>query len=248
LFIVHGLGGSSLLFRQLSAVLGDDQPVYGVMLPSGVVYDRKEMEVEAVASKCFDEIRRLCPVGPYYISGHSFGALIAFEIAKQLARNGEKVGFLGLIDADRNLAKIVPGQRPPVLRTYRAKLESLAEKGIAEVFRRRMEHVRLHKRVKLAESAAATAGSTTSFEAKELMVLAAKRYNPVPYDGSAVLFRAKDEVRNESGRDLGWAELVRGEFSIVDIPGRHLTIFDEPNVRALAACFNERLSPVLSAA
>ncbi len=248
LFIVHGLGGSALLFRQLSASLGSDQPVYGVMLPSGAVHDRKEMEIEAVASKCLDEIRRLFPAGPYYISGHSFGALIAFEMAKQLTRSGETIGLLGLIDADRNLANLVQGQRSPVLRTYRAKLESLVEKGVAEVLRRRMEHIRLHRRVKLAESAAVTDGSTTSFEAKELMVLAAKRYKPVAYSGSAVLFRAKDEVRNESNRDLGWAELVRGELSIVDIPGRHLTIFDEPNVGALAACLNEQLSRVLSAA
>jgi acyl carrier protein len=76
LFIVHGLGGSAMLFRSLAAHMGQDQPVYGITLPSGVVHDRNEMKIRALASKCLDEVRLICPTGPYYMSGHSFGALI----------------------------------------------------------------------------------------------------------------------------------------------------------------------------
>ena len=78
------------------------------------------------------------------------------------------------------------------------------------------------------------------------MALAAKDYNPGIYAGSAVLFRAKDEVRSEADRDLGWAELVSEGLQIVDIPGGHLTIFDEPNVAILAAALIERITPLVS--
>jgi thioesterase domain-containing protein len=247
LFMAHGLGGSLLLFRSLLAHFGPDQPVYGVTLPSGVVRDRKDMEIKVLASKCVAEIRLISPSGPYYLSGHSFGALLAFEIAAQLAQLGEKIGLLALIEGDRNLAKrLDAAHRQPatpafVLRRYQAKLRSLNEKGVAEVFRRRVEHIKLGKRVGRAQKAAAGGCSNGNFEAKELMFLAARDYHPLAYTGAAVLFRAKDEVRREGERDLGWTEIVAAGLQIVDIPGGHLTIFDEPNVGILAAALTERL-------
>jgi amino acid adenylation domain-containing protein len=252
LFIVHGLGGSALLFRSLAAHMSQDQPVYGVTLPSGVVHDGNEMKVKALASKCLEEIRLICPTGPYYLSGHSFGALIALEMAAQLARSGEQIGLLAFIDSDRNLARHFEGAYDDaatpalVLRRYQAKLKSLTEKGVLEVFRRRVEYIKLRKRMKLAQKAAEHEVSSGGFEAKELMALAARDYSPALYPGSAVLFRAKDEVRSKADRDLGWAELISEGLQIVDIPGGHLTLFDEPNVEVLAAAFTERLSPVLS--
>jgi amino acid adenylation domain-containing protein len=254
LFIVHGLGGSALLFRSLAAHMSHDQPVYGVTLPSGVVHDGNEMKVKALASKCLEEVRLICPTGPYYLSGHSFGALIALEMAAQLAQSGEQIGLLAFIDSDRNFARHFEGAYDDpatpalVLRRYQAKLKSLTEKGVLEVFRRRVEYIKLRKRMKLAQQAAENEVSSGGFEAKELMALAARDYSPVLYPGSAVLFRAKDEVRSKTDRDLGWAELISGGLEIVDIPGGHLTLFDEPNVEVLAAAFMERLTPVLSKA
>jgi amino acid adenylation domain-containing protein len=248
LFIVHGLGGSTLLFRSLSAHFDRDQPVYGITLPSGVVRDRSEIEIKTLASKYVKEIRTISPSGPYYISGHSFGTLIAFEIAAQIAQSGERIGLLALIEGDRNLTKRVPAafDQPATpafaLRRYQAKLKSLTEKGVAEVFRRRVEHIKLHRRVKLAEKAVEGRLSEADFDAKTLMVLAGRDYKPSFYAGEVVLFRAKDEVRREADRDLGWAEIVGEGLRIVDIPGGHLTIFDEPNVKILAAALSERLS------
>jgi amino acid adenylation domain-containing protein len=254
LFIVHGLGGSALLFRSLVVHMSRDQPVYGVTLPSGVVHDGNDMKISALAAKCLEEVRLICPTGPYYMSGHSFGALIALEMAAQLARSGEQIGLLAFIDSDRNLARHSDGAYDDpatpalVLRRYQAKLKSLTEKGVLEVFRRRVEYIKLRKRMKLAQKAAEHEVSSGSFEAKELMALAARDYSPALYPGSAVLFRAKDEVRHKADRDLGWAELISEGLQIVDIPGGHLTLFDEPNVEVLAAAFTERLSPVLSKA
>jgi amino acid adenylation domain-containing protein len=254
LFVVPGLAGSCLLYRSLSALLGEDQPVYCVKLPSGAVSDRDEIEIKALAARCIGEIRLLFPTGPYHLGGHSLGALIAFEMAAQLAQMGEQPGLLALLDSDRNLAK--PGDparadwaAPALaLRRSKAKLKSLAEKGVREVFRRRLDHIRLHKRVRLAERAVEGEFSKGNFAAEEMLVLAAYAYKPLPYRGSAVLFRAKEEVRNEADGDLGWADIVSGGLEIVDIPGGHLTAFDEPNVATLAVELKQRLSSVFSPA
>jgi amino acid adenylation domain-containing protein len=252
LFLIPGLGGSVLLFRSLAARLDADQPVYGVALPSGIVRDRAEVEVKTLAAKYLEEIRAMCPSGPYQIGGHSFGALIAFEMAAQLTQCGEQVGLLAFIDGDRNFAKRFnevfedPATPSLVLRRYQAKLKSLIEKGATEVVRRRVEYIKLRKRVKLAQRAAEGDFSTSAFDAKEMMAVMAKDYNPIPTAMSAVLFRARDEVRSVANYDLGWSGLATKGFQIVDIPGQHLTIFDEPNVAVLAAALTERLSAILN--
>jgi thioesterase domain-containing protein len=43
-------------------------------------------------------IRRRQPRGPYALAGYSFGGPVAFEIAKALEGQGERVAFLGSID------------------------------------------------------------------------------------------------------------------------------------------------------
>jgi amino acid adenylation domain-containing protein len=252
LFLIPGLGGSVLLFRALVARLDAEQPVYGVALPSGIVKDRTEVEVKTLAAKYIEEIRAICPAGPYQIGGHSFGALIAFEMAAQLTNAGEQVGLLALIDGDRYFAQRFeevfedPATPSLVLRRYQAKLKSLMQKGATEVFRRRVEYIKLRKRVKLAQKAAESDFSTGAFDAKEMMAGMAKDYNPVPAAVSAVLLRAGDEVRSSANHDLGWSGLARQGLDIVEIPGQHLTIFDEPNVDVLAAALTKRLSTVVA--
>ena len=41
---------------------------------------------------------RIQPSGPYFLAGHSYGGMLAFEIAQQLTKSGQAVAFLGLLD------------------------------------------------------------------------------------------------------------------------------------------------------
>jgi thioesterase domain-containing protein len=245
LFIIHGLGGSALLFRSLSARLPGDQPVFAITLPSGTVNSISEVAIETLAARYIEQIRLMHPTGPYNIAGHSFGALIAFEMAVQLGRTGEAPGLLALIEGDRHMIRDKSAEAVAaghMLKLYQAKIKSLAEKGIAEVVRRRIGHIKLMRGVRLAQNSVAHPESARKpFEAKELLVLEARRYQPTPYTGKALLLRARDEVREPANRDLGWADLIGAGLEIVDIPGAHLTIFDEPNVSILASELNERL-------
>jgi thioesterase domain-containing protein len=244
---VHGLGGSSLLFRLLAEELGDEQPVYCLKLPSGVVSDRNDVSIRTLASKYLAEIRAVHPFGVFHLGGHSFGGLIAFEMANQLARNNQSLGLLALLDSDRNIGRPDTPARderesPKMrLRRWKAKGESLIEKGVAEVIRRRLEYMKLKKRVRDAERTLPDEISKRTFEADELLVLAAAGYKPSPYSGNAVLFRARDEVRTASDNALGWASLVRGKLEIVDVPGKHLSAFDQPNVATLALRLEEQM-------
>ena len=98
LFLVHGRYGFVMLYRHLVSALKSDRPVYGLQPPPLDGKHRIPRTIESMAADYITEIRRVQPHGPYFLAGHSFGGRVSFEIAQQLVREGERVGFLGLID------------------------------------------------------------------------------------------------------------------------------------------------------
>ena len=91
-FCVHGYAG----YTGLAAHLGHDQPVYGLV--QGLEGNRFYTRVEDLAAHYLKDVKAICPKGPYLLGGHSFGGLVAFEMAQQLRRAGEEIGLLALID------------------------------------------------------------------------------------------------------------------------------------------------------
>lgn len=43
-------------------------------------------------------LKKQQPRGPYVIAGYSYGSMLAFEMSKILAANGDRVQFLGLFN------------------------------------------------------------------------------------------------------------------------------------------------------
>ncbi len=98
LFLVHGLGGSSIELRQLARQIDGAFTVYGVQA-FGLCNATPHRSIEAMAGAYLDEILRVQPDGPYRLVGYSFGGLVAYEITCQLKQRGLEVCFLGLIDS-----------------------------------------------------------------------------------------------------------------------------------------------------
>jgi thioesterase domain-containing protein len=60
-------------------------------------------------------------------------------------------------------------------------------------------------------------------------------YRPLPYSGKFVLFRATEQAFfSEHLPDLGWGPFASGDFEVIDVPGSHLAILQEPAVSVLA--------------
>ncbi|MEI9991933.1 MAG: alpha/beta fold hydrolase [Rhizomicrobium sp.] len=99
LFIVHGLGGNVMELFAAGRRIAGDAPVYAIQA-RGV--DGRETPATAIAAMADDyiaEILKLCPHGAFHLAGYSSGGLIAFEMARLLARAGEPPASLTLIDA-----------------------------------------------------------------------------------------------------------------------------------------------------
>src|SRR5262249_40622738 len=96
LVCIHPAGGSAFCYLELARALPSTQPVYGVQEPFGMV--GSELRVEDRAAAYRTELESRVPAGPWHLAGHSFGGLIALEIARQGLASGHASGLVLLLD------------------------------------------------------------------------------------------------------------------------------------------------------
>ena len=101
IFYLHGdISGGGFYCVKLSEGLGTEQPFYALP-PVEMEYPLQDRPtIEEMAAAHVEVIRSVRPQGPYVIGGFCLGGLIAYEVARQLEREGEVVARLLIIDAD----------------------------------------------------------------------------------------------------------------------------------------------------
>ncbi|MCK4608134.1 MAG: alpha/beta fold hydrolase, partial [Gammaproteobacteria bacterium] len=55
--------------------------------------------IAEVATEYLKGIKEIQPLGPYILGGHSYGGIVAFEMAKQLQDNGEQIKLVVMLDS-----------------------------------------------------------------------------------------------------------------------------------------------------
>lgn len=98
LFLFPGAGGHALYFQPLVRALEAMMPVYGL---EAIMRDENATQltsVGAIAAHHVTLIREVRGNGPYRLCGHSFGALVAIEVARQLRNQGARVEDVIVID------------------------------------------------------------------------------------------------------------------------------------------------------
>lgn len=99
IFLLHPQGGGLLSFASLISLLPSHLPVYGLQ---SVGYEGLEKPLDTVAAmteRYVKELKKVQDKGPYRLLGWSFGGCLAFEMAKRLEAQGEKVDFVALLDS-----------------------------------------------------------------------------------------------------------------------------------------------------
>ncbi|HEX4961859.1 MAG TPA: non-ribosomal peptide synthase/polyketide synthase [Thermoanaerobaculia bacterium] len=257
LFCVHPLGGEVLCYYQLARQLGKDQPVYGLQARPLDEQDRApRVTVEETAAEYLDAVRSLRPTGPYLLAGWSFGAMVAFEMARQLTAAGEEVALLALLDQP-----VSPGDEAAEVDTaaviadilrHRARGEGRTLELDADALRGLPLDVQLARGLEALGSQEALG---PGFDVPLLRHLAlgyssrataVERYRVSAYPGTITLLRASSvdpaalrEVAPERRRifedpTLGWATVAVGGVEVHTVPGNHQTILEAPHVKTLA--------------
>ena len=98
LFCMHAGAGNVLFYKDLAKNLGTDQPLYGLQARGLNGKEQFHTCIEDMASYYIKEIRTVQPKGPYQLVGYCFGGIVAFEMAQQLTKQGEKISFLTTIN------------------------------------------------------------------------------------------------------------------------------------------------------
>ncbi len=243
LFIISGLGGNVLNFKQLATYFADSYPLYALQ-PKGL--DGREAchtRVEDTAAYYVTEMKRVQPNGPYFLGGYSFGGLIAFEAAQQLAANGEQVGFLGLLDTiecqyQLQVKSSLSSQDRRTLFKSRVRALFLGRDGWEYLIDRLKTKSYIVARRALAAIGMDSAWGSIS----NINSYAALLYRPKVYPGAVTIFRTTErELLDGNDEFLGWRGLVAGPITVRSVPGNHFTMTREPNVRILAEQLRESL-------
>jgi amino acid adenylation domain-containing protein len=98
-FGVPGAGGMVLSLQPLGRALGTKRPFYGLQ---GVGLDGTTSplnSVEQTAQLNIAAVKKVQPRGPYRFIGHSYGGVVAYEMARLLLEQGEEVASLTLLDS-----------------------------------------------------------------------------------------------------------------------------------------------------
>ena len=237
LFLIHAYLGSMLHYRRLGPHLPAEQPIVGVHARD-LDGDGRVGSIDEMAARAVDLIRSVRPSGPYHLGGHSIGGLIAYEAARRLVEAGECVSSLVLIDAPsrRSIAEYYWGELVVNWPELRARRPRELGTRAGSMLSSRLSPYRQAAGPQRVDIAVAQAGRSNN--------LAVRAYRSRRYAGDVVVLHTRQGVQMAMGSPtLGWDRLVDGEVRTISLPGAHNSLFDPPNVVAVAAGIVQALSP-----
>jgi thioesterase domain-containing protein len=98
MFFVHAIGGTVYFMTPVAQRMADLRDVYGLQCHALDPRNTPDATIEEMASRYRRAIRLVQPTGPYEVVGYSMGGLIAAEIARGMAAEGEVVALVAVID------------------------------------------------------------------------------------------------------------------------------------------------------
>jgi amino acid adenylation domain-containing protein len=228
IYMISGMAMDVSVFFPLTKNLKDND-IYGLEY-AGLNNDTQALDsIEKVAKQNIDAILQSGAVAPYVFCGYSFGGIVAFEMARQLYKRGEREIQVLLLDS--YTLEVIPNK----IKFFVELIETYfnIELGIdKKTTNDEIIYKALEKTVK--------SNNIDSFDELKRRVKTLKiQWNmqylisqeKLPID--ITLFRA--ELNPSEAKYLGWEKYVDSEICLKSISGNHLTMLEEPFVGELAA-------------
>lgn len=237
LYVVHPSGGSVHWYADLSRHLVDEFPLFGFQARGLVGKQTLQTEIPDMAALYVDALLEQQPLGPYFIASWSLGVIIAYEMAQQLDAMGHEVGLLAMFDQGPIIPKEAPADDVGMLIEMFSRYFPLSAGEL-----RQMD---AEERLKFVLKKARKARVVPLFirfkdfqhyvEVINVQTQAWRRYVTKPYSGAITVFRSEESRLRHAGEpDLGWGQFTQTKPEVIDIPGDHISLLDEPNVAHLA--------------
>ena len=249
LFFIYGVGGDVNELFPLAEVLGGDQPVYGLVSPALFDARATPKSMEAAAAAILPYLRKLQPQGPLCLVGHSWGGLLAFEMARQIMSAEGTPPFVALLDSVPPRRSVgFAGRISHCLRWLPvATWHALKEKGRRRERLRRLATVVRHLaqpgRDNADDAAPLPVWLNTPLAREHFHLM--HRYQPATMTGMEVdLFLSQsahppcanpfDPGDTRYEEDVGWQDLTGQKPRLYLAAGDHTQMLKPPEVSALA--------------
>lgn len=258
-FFVPGAGGNVLYIYEMSRLLHQDQAIYGLQA-KGLDGTAPYSSIEEMAAYYIKAVKSVQANGPYIIGGHSFGARVAFEMTQQLAKNGEAIAQLIVIDAD------APSEEHHINELDGVELLSFFLQIYGDLIKRRpeisteklREIIDEEQRLQYVSEQMKAVGlipkNVSVSELKNIINLF-KTNLTIKYLPKDIIkipitfFRAEEGIKPIDpiwGQDqsLGWHDLSAKSIEMITLPGDHYSIFTHPYVEDLSLKLSQCLVDV----
>lgn len=256
LVIVPGIGGRADAFRLLAGLLETPKTIYVVRPRAFNGSAATDPSVEDIARRYLEEVRLAQPTGPYFLCGHSFGGLVAFEMARMLVAAGQEVAALILVAPIVHkkywplpyFAGVMVGRALFHLSMLRHLPVRRMPRQMEDVLRglwRNWVRLRCAHRQNFGSLDSATIGPA---EREIVSGFAAwTRYRPRLYPGKVTYFYGTADGRIPIDPRHIWRRWAR-EVELHNVPGGHSNILNPPYVGTLARDLDCYLAQVAEAA
>ena len=259
-FCVHAVGGQVLGFYKLARYMGQERPFYGIQAKP-LLQVEEEVSIEQMAAQYVEAIRVMQPAGPYLLGGFSFGGTVAFEMACQLEKQGQEVALLAVMDTHsprymHQLLDVDEADQLVGLAWVTARQKGKYLLLDTEMLRRLEPEERLSYFLNEMKAADLTPQEAEISHLRRFLVgfsarqRAQRKYVPqYSFGGSVSLFRCDEEdpetrkTLEQAGLDAddpayGWSGFSRKPVNVLNVPGHHNRMCEEPYVQDLAATLN----------
>jgi thioesterase domain-containing protein len=214
-----------LVYKDLAKHLGVDQPIYGLSYGIGDTTGHVPPlpDIKDLAKHYIQEMRSLQPNGPYLLMGHSFGGVVAYEIAQQLQDNDQQVALVVVFDSHLGKRKLLPLQQ---------RMSKILKLSVPDLYKRIWG--RLHMKLL---GIIYRDQHLPQVYIEDVIIDALNRYTPTSYSGQVILFKAMNSSAINFERtpiEAEWKKFVGDNLEVYEIDGDHTNILKEPLVQTVA--------------
>ncbi len=247
LFLVHPAGGDVFAYVELARSLGEERPVYGLQaVPESDVHPPG---LEELAARYLAAVQEVQAEGPWLLGGWSDGAVIAYEMARQIESRGGAESLLMMFDPPpppngrgvddttllvgfASLGGVHSEQRRTAVREM---LEGLdVDAGLERLFE-------LSRAEKVLPPDVDKSWMRERFGLYRRTVTAVESYVPRSYGGRVLLFRASASLAaGTTDLTSGWSQLLEAEAHLVR-DANHFSLLQMPALSQLVELLGARL-------
>lgn len=254
IFLIHPAGGTTFCYSQLNRYIQGDYNIYSVDMPDSFA---EHPSMQSLAALYLSELKKVQANGPYILGGYSFGGNLAYEIARQLERQGEAIARVIMFDSHLPTAyNTYAGDEinydevlPDILASY------FNDHPLMDQQKNQLSNLSFEDSVQAMKS---KGWLDCPLSVKELVSFfhrwvychgLLKNHEPEGVVNSDLLIFIGSEKENpmileklciDAVAKTGWGSLFAGDMTAITVPGDHYSMLgDDQNLQALAKAFDE---------